>query len=388
MTNMRKAEGEIAEAGGSLSLLVDGFDWAGTSLGPRVQWPCYMQTIIRSMLLSPLAIVTLWGQDGVLVYNDGYARIAGARHPHLLGAKVLQAWPEAADLNRRVLQLGFAGRSLSLRDERLILQRHGFPEELFLDLDYSPITDDDGKPVGVLAVVLETTQRVRLERQRAADIVTLNEVSARHRCLVELGDRLRALDTTADIANAAAEILCRALNGSRAGYATIDHAGFSNVANDWTNGRVPSLNGRHRFAELGSAFVDPLTRGEIIAVADVFDHPATSANPAAWAALQTRAVLNVPLLANSRVAALMYVHDERPRSWNAAEIMLMRDVADRTWEAMGRAGATQQLRQLNESLERQVQERTAERDRMWMLSTDLMLVISFEGMIQAVNPAW
>ena len=46
------------------------------------------------------------------------------------------------------------------------------------------------------------------------------------------------------------------------------------------------------------------------------------------------------------------------------------------------------LRRLNEDLEARVAERTAERDRMWRLSTDLMLVARFGGTIEAVNPAW
>ena len=50
--------------------------------------------------------------------------------------------------------------------------------------------------------------------------------------------------------------------------------------------------------------------------------------------------------------------------------------------------AEEQLRRLNESLEQRVQERTQERDRIWQLSTDLMLVADFNGRIVAVNPAW
>jgi PAS domain S-box-containing protein len=50
--------------------------------------------------------------------------------------------------------------------------------------------------------------------------------------------------------------------------------------------------------------------------------------------------------------------------------------------------AQQALVTLNERLETEVQQRTAERDRMWRLSTDLMLVSAFDGTIEAVNPAW
>jgi PAS domain S-box-containing protein len=46
------------------------------------------------------------------------------------------------------------------------------------------------------------------------------------------------------------------------------------------------------------------------------------------------------------------------------------------------------LTALNQSLEAEVAARTAERDRMWRISTELMLVADFEAAIQAVNPAW
>ncbi|NYD89022.1 PAS domain S-box protein [Sphingomonas melonis] len=46
------------------------------------------------------------------------------------------------------------------------------------------------------------------------------------------------------------------------------------------------------------------------------------------------------------------------------------------------------LTRLNDTLETQVAERTADRDRMWRLSTDLMLVARFDATITAVNPAW
>lgn len=50
--------------------------------------------------------------------------------------------------------------------------------------------------------------------------------------------------------------------------------------------------------------------------------------------------------------------------------------------------AEQTLRQLNQILEKSVAERTADRDRMWQLSSDVMLVAQLDGTISASNPAW
>ncbi|WP_187272386.1 PAS domain S-box protein [Methylobacterium sp. WL9] len=47
-----------------------------------------------------------------------------------------------------------------------------------------------------------------------------------------------------------------------------------------------------------------------------------------------------------------------------------------------------QLRRLNETLEAQVAERTAERDRVWRNARDLLAIIDRTGVFRAVNPAW
>ena len=51
-------------------------------------------------------------------------------------------------------------------------------------------------------------------------------------------------------------------------------------------------------------------------------------------------------------------------------------------------GRLEKLAYRNAALETQMMQRTAERDRMWRLSTDIMLVVDVRGTIIAVNPAW
>jgi hypothetical protein len=90
------------------------FDWGSTSLGPIAQWPQSLKTAAGMVLVSPVPIVMLWGQDGIMIYNDAYSAFAGGRHPKLLGSKVREGWPEVADFSDHVMKVGLSGGTLAL----------------------------------------------------------------------------------------------------------------------------------------------------------------------------------------------------------------------------------------------------------------------------------
>ncbi len=384
---MDVADSALTPAGSRIDGLIAGFNWASTSMGPIQNWPAYVKSNVRLILDAGLPMATLWGRDGVLIYNDAFAAFAGSRHPALLGAAVPQAWPEISDLNTRIMTAGLAGRTLSLRDQQVLLHRHGYAETIWLDLDASPIRDDAGNPAGVLAVVRETTERVQLERRHAADILELNATQLRQRRLVELGDRLRRCDTAGQISGAVSEFLGPMLGCQRAGYAAI-RGQYTFVENDWNDGTVASLGGQHEFSSLGPRYATLLRSGEILAVPDVRTHEATAESVKCWHGIDVHALLNVPLMENGVPAGMLYAHHTAPRHWTREEVALVQDVADRTWEAIGRARAVEALRRMNDTLEVQVRERTLQRDRMWTLSTDLMMVSNLDSKILSVNPAW
>jgi PAS domain S-box-containing protein len=144
------------------------FDWSLTELGPLDSWSKSLSSSVQLMLASPLPMVMLWGQSGYMIYNDAYSRFAGGRHPYLLGSTVELGWPEVADFNRHVVDTCLAGGTLSYRNKVQVLLRDGVPEEVWLDLYYSPVANDDGHPAGVMAMVVETTERVISERRRRA----------------------------------------------------------------------------------------------------------------------------------------------------------------------------------------------------------------------------
>jgi PAS domain S-box-containing protein len=151
--------------GGQMGQLIRDFNWAATPIGPLGEWPQSLKTVTEMLLLSAVPMVLLWGEDGVMIYNDAYSAFAGQRHPRLLGSKVREGWEEVAEFNDRVMRVGLAGKTLAFRDQELALERHGGLEPVWMDLDYSPVLDETGDPAGVIAIVVETTEKVLAQRR-------------------------------------------------------------------------------------------------------------------------------------------------------------------------------------------------------------------------------
>ncbi|MDP3409926.1 HWE histidine kinase domain-containing protein [Bosea sp. (in: a-proteobacteria)] len=163
------AGGSWPVGGGEVGALLRGWTGADTALGPVAGWPERLRSALQMVLTSPTPMVILWGAEGRLLYNDAYLGIAGVKHPDILGRSLLDAWPEVADFHNEVMATVFVGGApLSYRDLPLVLHRSGVAEDVWLNVDYSPLFDDGGAVLGVLAVVTETTTLVRAQRERDA----------------------------------------------------------------------------------------------------------------------------------------------------------------------------------------------------------------------------
>ncbi|MEI2415541.1 ATP-binding protein [Orrella sp. JC864] len=127
-------------------------DWSSTVLGPPERWPACLKQTVSTMLSLPVPAALLWGQAGVMLYNDGYVEIAGSRHPGILGRPVLESWPEEAAFKRSILQACLQGNSVRHTGMQRVLHRNGRPEQAWLDLSCSPVRDESGQPQGVLVL--------------------------------------------------------------------------------------------------------------------------------------------------------------------------------------------------------------------------------------------
>jgi len=144
-----------------MSALMRSFDWKGTSLGAPEHWSEVLRTYVRLMLASEQPMYLGWTSDLIALYNDAYRPILGTeKHPGALGARTADifghdGYPGLKPYFDAVLE----GHSVAFDDILVPLSRHGYLEECYFDVSYSPVHDGDGI-AGVFSTVNETTDRV------------------------------------------------------------------------------------------------------------------------------------------------------------------------------------------------------------------------------------
>jgi two-component sensor histidine kinase len=190
-TSRKGREDEFPLDGSELGALVRALDWSKTSLGPISSWPAHLKATISLMLPAQAQIVLFWGPEFVALYNDAYAPTIGDKHPRALGRPARENWAELWDdlepLLRRVRE---TGETVFAKDRPFYIERHGYPENVYFDISYSPVWDEAGKVGGVLCIVSETTERVvAQERQR----LLLRETNHRLKNLFAMIDAMISL---------------------------------------------------------------------------------------------------------------------------------------------------------------------------------------------------
>ncbi len=165
---------ECLQGGGEMGAFMRSFDWAGSLLGPVSQWPQSLRTSVSTCLNSRFAILIWWGPDLVMLYNDAYRQIIGAKHPAALGHPGRECWPEIWNIIGPMLEnVMQKGEATWASDLLLMLERSGYPEECYFTFSYSPIRDESGRIAGVFTPVADTTERVTNERR----IATLRDLA-------------------------------------------------------------------------------------------------------------------------------------------------------------------------------------------------------------------
>lgn len=180
---------DFLAGGGECGALARSCDWTTTPLGPVEDWPSPLQTAAEICLHSRFGMCVFWGPDYTAFYNDAYSPMLGIKHPAAMGMPLAAIWPEIwHEIGPMLDQVRSSGVASWQEDQRLVLERNGFPEAAYFTYSFSPIRGEDGEIAGVFTAVQETTGRV---------------VSARRMGLItQLADRLSAARSYAEVAQA------------------------------------------------------------------------------------------------------------------------------------------------------------------------------------------
>ncbi|MFB2551373.1 response regulator [Ensifer soli] len=143
-------------------------DWENTSMGSPDHWPDALKVALRLLLTSKFEMWLGWGPEIAFFYNDAYRPTLGNKHPHALAVPTKVLWSEIwDDVKDRLATVYDTGRSTWDRALLLLLERDGYLEETYHTFSYSPLIDDGGRVAGVFCAVTEETDRVIGERRMA-----------------------------------------------------------------------------------------------------------------------------------------------------------------------------------------------------------------------------
>ena len=168
-------------------------DWPDTPLGAPATWSHALRTIAHVVLDAPLPMFLIWGPARILLYNSAFATLAGAHHPQAFGAPVAAAWPALWRWDDGVFETAYRGALMSFRDQHLF--GTGTDAAHWFDMFYTPVRNDDGRVGGVLCNVVDTTGRVRAERTRDEQQLSVQQLTrtlaTERSAATELAVRLR-----------------------------------------------------------------------------------------------------------------------------------------------------------------------------------------------------
>jgi len=137
-------------------------DWSRSPLGSAGTWPQSLRTAVDIVIHSPMPMLLLWGPQLTQIYNNGFAVLAGNKHPHAFGQPAHQIWPELRDFTDPIYSAVLQGQVRTYSERRFTLQRDGKESDFWLDLTYSPIRDESAQVAGILVTAIETNERRRI----------------------------------------------------------------------------------------------------------------------------------------------------------------------------------------------------------------------------------
>jgi PAS domain S-box-containing protein len=353
----RPTSADFLAGGGEMGALTRAYDWSASPLGKPDTWPQSLRTALRILLNTNHPMFIWWGPELIQFYNDAYRQTMGPeRHPSALGQRGRECWAEIWDVIGPQIEQVMSGGGATWHEKQLIpVTRYGRLEQVYWTYGYSPIDEDDG--IGGVLVVCSDVTRDYLAaaalREREAELAR-----------VQLIGRIGGLEVD----------LTTGFRNRRSPEYLLIHGLPPDAANESHEDWVQRVHPEDREAT-EKKFRDAVAGG----VRDYnvqYRIVRPSDGETRWISVKS----TIERDAQGRAIRLVGAHSDVTEQVEA-------DLALRQSEERFRRLADQ-LAELNATLAQRVEEKTRERDRIWNVSQDLLVVADRSGIWRTVNPAW
>src|SRR6202158_3575641 len=348
---------DFLAGGGEMGALTRAYDWSASTLGKPETWPQSLRTALRILLNTNHPMFIWWGEGLIQFYNDAYRQTMGPeRHPSALGQGGRECWAEIWDIIGPQIEQVMSGGGATWHENQLVpVTRHGRLEQVYWTYGYSPIDEEDGIG-GVLVVCRDVTQEYLAGaalREREAELARVQQLGRIGGLEVDLRTGFRNRRSP--------EYLL--IHGLPPDAAEESHE-------DWVRRIHPddreATEKKFRDAVAGKVR-DYTVQYRIIRPSD---------GETRWISVKS----TIERDAQGRAIRLVGAHTDVTEQVSAEQALRQSEVQFRK--------LADQLAELNATLAQRVEEKTRERDRIWNVSQDLLVVADRKGVWQTVNPAW
>ncbi|MBD1868073.1 PAS domain S-box protein [Cyanobacteria bacterium FACHB-471] len=348
------------------------------------------QRLHEILMQLPAMIGIVKGPDLVYEFaNPTYLQVAG-RTPDIIGKSMRDVFPElegqiyfeALDRVYRTGETFIVNESPAYWDRN----SNGVLEEGFFSCIFSAWRDAEETIQGVLIYNIDVTGQVRARQQIEELLENLQKKEEIQQFLIELNDTIRAIQDPKEIMWQVVCAIGQHFGITRCSYGEIDPTQeYVIVDRDYCNG-VISVVGKHHMDSFGSELIAELKQGRTIVVDDVDTDPRTAGiGAAAFDAIQTKSLLCVPLVKEGKFVAVLVLHHVSVRCWTGEDVTVMERIAEKTWLAVERSRAEEELRESEAHLQLALKVgRMGTWD--WDMQTDALLWSEGHFMVLGLQP--
>ena len=293
---------------------------------------------------SPDMYLTVDAQSGVVLdCNQTTSTSLGRQRAAIVGHEIFAMYaPSSQDPARAALAI-FREHGEVHDVELQVVRSDGVL--LDVSLSVTAIRDAAGAAIRSRSVWRDITARKRLDRDLALKL--------------SLGDELRAVEDLDTMAELVARRLGEHLGVARCFLCDVDLDRETMTLRRDYHSSGDSLVGEHKLSEYSRETQAALRAGRTVVIADTAADPRTAAVfESGYRSLGLRALIGVPLTRDGRWVASLWAIRDSPYAWEPREVVLLQSIADRAWLWIEQARMLVQLRDLNESLERRIVDRT------------------------------